>query len=270
MKSETAQQQLVLTTENLCWSANERAILREISFAIPQGAFVGLIGPNGAGKTSLLRCLNGFYTPSRGTVSYQNKPLTQYTRKELAQQMAFVSQQSDSELALTLFELVRMGLIPYKSAFAGDTQTDLELISSCLERVGLLDKASQDVHTLSGGEYQRAMIAKALVQQPQLLLLDEPTNHLDLCYQHEILQLIQSLPLTAIASLHDVNLAAHYCDWLLLLKEGELLAVGPTEQIFTQANLSTLFGIECRVDSHPYHQGLWMNPALPDEPRLCR
>ena len=249
----------LLQISDLCWSAGSRSILSQINLSLTAGAFVGLIGPNGAGKTSLLRCMNGFYQPQSGSVTYKDRLLSQWSRADLAKEMALVGQRGEELLQLNLFELVRMGLIPYKSPFAGDTQQDMELISTCLDRVGLLDKANQSVSTLSGGEQQRAMIAKALVQQPEFLLLDEPTNHLDLCYQHEILSFLQALPMTLIASLHDINLAAQYCDQLILLKEGRVMACGPVQEVFTADNLSELFGVECRVDKHPFHDALWMN-----------
>ena len=252
-------EQALLEISDLCWSANSRAILNQINLILPKGAFVGLIGPNGAGKTSLLRCMNGFYQPKSGEVIYKEQRLSDWKRAELAREIALVGQRSEEQLQLNLFELVRMGLIPYKSPFAGDTLTDMELISSCLDRVGLLEKAKQAVCTLSGGEQQRAMIAKALVQQPNLLLLDEPTNHLDLCYQHDILQFLRTLPVTLVASLHDINLAAQYCDYLILLKDGRLMAYGTVQEVFTAANLSLLFSSTCRVDEHPFHGGLWMN-----------
>lgn len=253
------QQENVLSTQDLSWRVGSQTILKQISLVLPKGSTAGLIGPNGAGKTTLLRCINGYHRGYSGQIQFSGKQLSDWPRRQLAQQQALVSQQNDSSLSINLFELVRMGLVPYKPLFAGDSQEDLALISACLDKVGLLGRASQSITTLSGGELQRALIAKALVQQPSLLLLDEPTNHLDLCYQLDLMALIQSLPITTLATLHDVNLAAQYCDWLILLKQGELLACGPTEQIFTQAMLSELFERECVVSEHPFHKGLWMN-----------
>ena len=259
----TAQQvtstEILLSTQALGWAAGSRQILKQISLQLPSGVTAGLIGPNGAGKTSLLRCLTSFYADYTGEISYQDKPLAQWPNKALAQQLALVSQQNTSNLAINLLELVRMGLLPYKSAFAGDSQADLELIADCLEHVGLQDRATQSISTLSGGELQRALIAKALVQQPKLLLLDEPTNHLDLCYQLDIMRLIKRLSITTLATLHDVNLAAQFCDWLILIKQGQLLACGPTEQVFNQRLLSELFERDCVVTPHPFHSGVWMN-----------
>lgn len=253
------QSEIILSTQSLSWSAGSRQILNQISLRLPSGVTAGLIGPNGAGKTSLLRCLNGFYSDYDGDVSYLDKPVALWPAKALAQQLALVSQQNALNLGINLFELVRMGLIPYKSAFAGDSQKDLELISDCLDQVGLVDRASQAISTLSGGELQRALVAKALVQQPQLLLLDEPTNHLDLCYQLDIMRLVKSLSITTLATLHDVNLAAQFCEWLILLKQGKLLACGPTAQVFNEQLLSELFERDCVVAQHPFHSGLWMN-----------
>lgn len=259
MSTSTHSISSILSIQDLTWSIESSTVLSEIHLELPKDAFVGLIGPNGAGKTSLLRCLNGYYKEAHEAVFFQGKALRDWPKKALAREQALISQHMDQELQLSLFELVRMGLIPFKSPFAGDSQQDLELISACLERVGLLEFSHRSVFSLSGGERQRAMIARALVQQPSLLLLDEPTNHLDLCYQHQIMAFIQQLPISAIATLHDVNLAAQYCDHLVLLKAGHVLASGPTEQVFTAPHLCELFDMECRVDPHPFHSGLWMN-----------
>nr|WP_285817829.1 ABC transporter ATP-binding protein [Echinimonas agarilytica] len=241
------------------WKAGQRAILDDVTFALPKGRFIGLIGPNGAGKTSLLRCLTRFYQPGQGCIELDAKPLQYWTRTQLAQRVALVAQHTNAAMNLSVFELVRMGLTPYKTAFESDTSADLECISGCLDKMGVLDKSSQQINTLSGGELQRVLIAKALVQSPELMLLDEPTNHLDMCYAHDVMALVRQLDMTVLASIHDVNLAAQYCDYLVFVKAGTCIHFGPTSEVFNAANLSELFDRPCRVDEHPYHRQLWMN-----------
>lgn len=245
--------------EKITWWAGNAPILQDVSLSIAAGSVTGIIGPNGAGKTSLMRCLAGFYQPQQGQISYSNKPLSGWSANALAQQLALVSQQPVFELSWTVEQLVGTGLVPYKRWFEGNSEADQALLSKVIAEVGLTGKQHRLLQTLSGGELQRALLAKALVQQPNCLLLDEPTNHLDLRYQHELMQLIRSLPMTVVACVHDMNLAAQYCDQLILLKQGKVLAQGAIAEVFNAANLSALFDCPVRVDPHPYRPGLWMN-----------
>ncbi|MBW8190198.1 ABC transporter ATP-binding protein [Neiella marina] len=245
--------------KQLSWHASSKAILHNIDLTIPSAAMTGIIGPNGAGKTSLIRCLNGFYQPSAGTINFNGGELAQWTSQQLAQQIALVSQQPSVDDGWTVLQLVATGLLPYKRWFEGDSLGDVKVIDDALQQVGLVNQRDQLLQTLSGGELQRALLAKALVQQPHCMLLDEPTNHLDARYQHQLMKLIRALPMTVVASIHDINLAAQYCDYLILLKQGQVIAQGAVADVFTADNLSLLFSVPVRVDPHPYRNGLWMN-----------
>ena len=229
----------------------DQPVLQDISFATQRGEFVGIIGPNGAGKSSLLRLLYKHYHPASGNIMLQQRPLEAYSAAELARTVAVVSQSPAPLFALTVNEAVSMGLVPHKRWFEFNTDKDRQQITQALRKVGLSHKAEQVVDTLSGGELQRLYIARALVQQPALLLLDEPTNHLDVQYQHQVLQLVRQLALPALACLHDLNLAALYCDKILLLSQGQQIAFGTPEQVLQPELLRQVFAIDCEVALYP-------------------
>ncbi|MFC4654613.1 MULTISPECIES: ABC transporter ATP-binding protein [Rheinheimera] len=230
----------------------QQAVLHSVSFELQERQFVGLIGPNGAGKTSLLRLLQAEYQPTSGQIELDQQPLQQYSRPELARQVAVVSQLPGHLFDLTVQDVVLMGLIPHKKLWQSTSAADYQLLQQQLDRVGLLHKQQQPFARLSGGEQQRALLARALLQQPRLLLLDEPTNHLDPYYQHQMMQLCKALGIAVIASIHDLNLASCYCDRLLLLHQGQLVADGPVEQVLTTEVLQPVFRSYCLVDQNPF------------------
>lgn len=238
------------TVSALGWQVGVQPILHQISFSLQPGEIVGLIGPNGAGKSSLLRLLQGQFAASTGHIKLLQHPLQQYSRRQLAQLIAVVSQQSEV-LQMKVLDVVRLGLLPHKNWYQLDNHQDEQQLLAALDKVGMAPFAQQMFATLSGGEQQRVLIARALVQQPQLLLLDEPTNHLDVHYQHQVLALLRELGTTVLTSIHDLNLAATYCDRILLLHQGQLVASGTPEQVLQQAVLSEVFQLPSVVDRHP-------------------
>ncbi|GGB75730.1 ABC transporter ATP-binding protein [Shewanella inventionis] len=243
----------VLDVNHLFWQVEGKTILADIHFNLPQGQMLGLIGPNGAGKSSLLRCLYRYILPSGGNIDLFGKDLTAYSPKALARTIAVVQQDTPHYFDLTTEQLVTMGLTPHKGLFDATTSDDKALIEQALSKVGLIKHAHQPYEQLSGGEKQRALIARAIVQQPQILILDEPTNHLDIRYQIQILELVASLGISVIASIHDLNLASAMCDKLLLLDKGKLIAKGHPTQVLTERQISDVFGVCCEVNSHPQH-----------------
>lgn len=244
----------LLIADQLSWQVKNKVILDKLSFSIAQGEFVGVIGPNGAGKSSLLRCLYRKIKPTSGGVFFNQQPLTSFSRKQLAQKIAVVLQEPPTHFELTVIDVVRMGLIPNKPLLAFDTQEDIAAITEALEKVELLDKLQQPFNSLSGGEKQRAMIARAILQSPQLLLMDEPTNHLDVRHQIEVLELARSMGITVMVSIHDLNLAASFCDRLILLDEGQIIADGTPEKVLTTTSLQQVFGVNAKIDPHPFNQ----------------
>lgn len=238
----------LLTLESVSWSVEKQHILSNISFNVAQGDILGIIGPNGAGKTSLLKCLLNQTKNWQGSIKLNKKSIAHYKPQALAKTFALVVQKSPPIFALKVYDVVRMGLLPYKALFARDTDIDKKEIMLALEKVGLAHSENKFFNTLSGGEQQRVLIAKALVQKAKILVLDEPTNHLDIFYQHEILQLVKALNITVIMTIHDLNLAAQYCTRLVLLNNGKLVTDDTIDNALNPEKLSEIFGLPCFRD----------------------
>ena len=241
-----------LRIRDLGWSPDgQRVLLDAIDLEIGDGELLGLIGPNGSGKTSLLRCAYRFQRPCSGSVELGGEALWQRPPRWSAQRVAVVLQEFPQDFGLRVHEVAAMGRTPHKGLFDGDDGEDQRLVIEALARVGLSERAQQAFAQLSGGEKQRALLARALVQQPQLLILDEPTNHLDPRYQIELLRQIKSLDLATLASFHDLNLAAAFCDRLCVIDQGRLVAVGTPAEVLTAELLQQVFGVQALVDTHP-------------------
>jgi len=241
----------LLTISQLRWQVQNKIILQNINFNVRKGEVIGIIGPNGAGKTSLLRCLTNQAnilnnSQITGSIQLKNRAITQFSAKEIAQHFAVVMQKNDSIFALSVQDVMKMGLLPHKTLFSLDSDHDKAQISLALKKVGLDHALHSHFNQLSGGEQQRVLIARALVQASQILILDEPTNHLDVYYQHQVLQLVNKLNITVIMTVHDLNLASLYCQRLLLLNQGQLISDGSPEEVLTPKQLSQVFGLPCQ------------------------
>ena len=227
-------------------------VLNEISFSVKKGEFIGIIGPNGAGKTTLLKTLSHIIRPLGGKVFLKGKDIHLLSSLLLARECAMVGQDLLSLFSFTVEEIVLMGRNPYLGLFKQERKEDVEIVNMALKRTNMSMLKDRPIDELSAGERQRALIAKALVQQPQLLLLDEPTAHLDIGYQTDILDLIRLLnrdsELTVICVLHDLNLASQYCDKLLLLDKGKIAGFGPPAEILQYDILERTFNARCLVD----------------------
>ncbi|WP_051484372.1 ABC transporter ATP-binding protein [Shewanella waksmanii] len=243
-----------LNVTDLHWHAGERTILKGVNLQLAAGKMLGIIGPNGAGKSSLLRCLYRYLTPSQGQICLFGKDISHYPLKAFAREVAVVLQDTPQHFDMTTEQLVMLGLTPHKSALSLTSQADHFAVAQALEKVGLSHLAKQAYEYLSGGEKQRALIARAIVQQPKLLILDEPTNHLDIRYQIQILELLHSLGITVVISIHDLNLASAMCDQLLLLNQGQGIAQGMPSQVLTEQLIGDVFEVCCAVAPHPQHQ----------------
>ncbi|GAB3556265.1 iron complex transport system ATP-binding protein [Actinopolyspora lacussalsi] len=238
-----------LLAEEVSWRAGGRLIVDGVSIAPEEGATVGLLGPNGSGKSTLLRLLSGVRPASEGVVRLDGSPIERVGRKNVARRLAVVEQHAGTEVDMSVLDVVRLGRIPHRRAWAGATADDEAAVRSAVEYTRLEDKVERSWHTLSGGERQRVQIARALAQQPKELLLDEPTNHLDIQHQLELLALVVRIPVTSVIALHDLNLAAMFCDHLLVLAEGRAVAAGSPERVLTEELIAEVYNVRARVDA---------------------
>lgn len=243
----TVTAQTGLHAERVTRTAGGTLILDGVSLTPRPGTITGLLGPNGSGKSTLLRLLSGVIAPVSGVVTLDGRPLGEVGRRGVARRVAVVEQQADTQVALTVLDVARLGRIPHRRAWAPPSPVDEEAVRTALARTGLTDKARQPWHTLSGGERQRVQIARALAQEPRELLLDEPTNHLDIQHQLELLTLISELRLTSVVALHDLNLAAMYCDQLLVLQHGRVVASGSPQNVLTETLIADVYGVRATV-----------------------
>jgi iron complex transport system ATP-binding protein len=250
----TATNNVVMCCEQLSWSAETKLILNNINLNIIEGSFNGLLGPNGAGKSSLLRCLYRYLSPNTGSVSLFGQDIWQIPATQYAKQVAVVLQESISQFNICVADVVALGLIPHKSMFSLTSDNDKALVAKAIEQVGLTEKSKQSFEHLSGGEKQRVLIARAIVQSPRLLIMDEPTSHLDIKYQIQIMELARSLNITVIASFHDLNLASAVCDNLFVINQGEIVAEGRPTEVITENMLSDVFGVCAHVGEHPQNK----------------
>lgn len=243
----------LLSVSNVSWSAGQTKILDAISFEIEKGGFVGLIGPNGAGKSSLMRCIYRVNNPDSGSVLFESEDIWKASANVNARNMAVILQEQSEHLGLSVYEVVALGLTPHKKLFEWDTLKDKHNIQHVLEGNDLTHLSKRLFSNLSGGEKQRVMLARAMLQNPKLLIMDEPTNHLDVHYQVEVLRKVKSLNMTVLASFHDLNLAAAFCDQILVLDQGKLCALGTPEEVLTETLLRDVFNTHAFVDQHPIH-----------------
>lgn len=238
---------MTIIAQNLIWGVGRKTIVNDISLSVSESETLGLIGPNGSGKSSLLRLLSGLRAPQSGRVKILDKDIARVSRKSLARQVAFVQQNATTDTNVSVRDVVRLGRTPHRAALAGWTTTDEAAVSASLEQVDMTDKHAQPWQTLSGGERQRVHIARALAQSPRVMFLDEPTNHLDIHHQIEILRMVRSLDMTSVVALHDLNLAAMFCDRIVVLQAGTVVACGTPAEVLTRSLLERVFRVTAEV-----------------------
>ncbi|WP_282700125.1 ABC transporter ATP-binding protein [Streptomyces sp. CC219B] len=237
-----------ITTTQLSWSVKGHRLLDNIEMAAHDGKIVGLLGPNGSGKSTLLRLLAGLRRPDTGTIHFDDTSLHDLSRRVRARRLAVVEQDVSAHNHVNVRQVVELGRTPFRGRFDALTEHDRRIVDAALERTDITGKQYQSWHTLSGGEKQRAQLARALAQEPQEILLDEPTNHLDIRHQLELLDLLTSLEVTCVVALHDLNLAARYCDHIVVLDHGEVAAAGAPEAVLTRDLIQSVYGVDVLVD----------------------
>lgn len=237
------------------FSVPGRTLLHPLSLTFPLGKVCGLIGHNGSGKSTLLKMLGRHQAASQGAILMKDKPLAEWDSKAFARQVAYLPQQLPAAEGMTVRELVALGRYPWHGALGRFGSADREKVEEAIAVVGLKPFAHRLVDSLSGGERQRAWLAMTVAQDSRCLLLDEPTSALDIAHQVEVLALIQRMSrqqgLTVIAVLHDINMAARYCDYLVALRGGKMIAQGTPDTIMTPQVLEAVYGIPMGILPHP-------------------
>jgi iron complex transport system ATP-binding protein len=234
-----------LAVDGVSVSVDTVAIVHAASLDAAPGTFTGVLGPNGSGKSTLLRSIYRSRQPTAGTVLVDGRDVWSVSAKVAAQLTAVVAQEGSSDFDFTVREMVEMGRNPHKRFLQRDSEEDEVLVERALSLAGVDRFVDRTFATLSGGEKQRVLVARCLAQQSPLLVLDEPTNHLDVCAQFELLDLISSLSVTTVAALHDLNLAARYCDRVVVLDAGRVVAAGAPAEVLTVELLADVFGVRC-------------------------
>jgi iron complex transport system ATP-binding protein len=243
-----------IAIEDVSVSYDGAPALTELTFEVPGGSWIGLIGPNGAGKSTMLRAVAGLVSYA-GRIRFGDWDAAGLGRRRLARLVAFVPQRPATPPAMTVTDYVLMGRTPYVSYFGTESRADMEVVSEVLGRLELDSLAERALGSLSGGELQRCVLARALAQQAPVLLLDEPTAGLDVGHQQQVLELVDSLradrDLTVVTAMHDLTVAGQFADRLLLLNEGRVVASGAARAVLTEAAISTLYGASVRVLEGP-------------------
>jgi len=250
-----------IQVNKLSFSYNSHHVLDNVALELHDGEILGIVGPNGSGKSTLLKCIDAILKPKSGSILLDGKEINRINSSELAKLIGYVAQREESRFPVTVFDVVLMGRKPYLNW--KPSQADLEKVASIIELLNLEPIAMREIDSISGGERQKVMIARALAQEPPVLLLDEPTNYLDLRHQLEVMELIKSLAdqgTASIVAIHDLNLAVRYCNKFLLLHEGKVFASGGKE-IICPENIEPVYHVKvscCINDGHPL--------IIPDRP----
>ncbi len=243
-----------IVVEDLGFAYGERTALTGIDLTVTPGEVVGLLGPNGSGKSTLIKLLSGALQGFLGRATVAGLDVATTAQRKLAQNVAVVPQEPRFAFPFNVMEIVLMGRHPHLAGLAFESEADIALARDALERCGAAEFAGRPIQELSAGERQRVVFARALTQQPRVLLLDEPASFLDIRYQVELYDLVRAQAhdagVAVLTVLHDLNLAAEYCDRIVLLREGRVMASGPTDEVFSYANLTRVFETELYVDTN--------------------
>ncbi len=234
-----------MSVEKLSIELKNRQILQDISFDVMPGEWLGIIGPNGSGKSTLLRALVGFIKPTQGVVRIDNQSLVSLSPLQRARTMAYIQQETPAMQGFKVRSFLNLAYHPLQGVH--DRELWLKECERLCEEFQLKDRWNSSLDELSGGERQRVMLVQSLLQMPKILLLDELTNHLDIYFQMEIMHKLQKLAITKITVLHDLNLAARFCDRILMLQGGQIFGLGAPNSLFTQKIIFDLFGVDCQI-----------------------
>ncbi|RAV32967.1 ABC transporter ATP-binding protein [Corynebacterium heidelbergense] len=251
MSTNPDRSEAAVSVDRVTVQRGRRKVLREVTCEAPAGRVTAIVGPNGSGKSTLLGAITHSLVPSSGSVSFFGTPNTSRSMRELARMRSVVAQQHDTWAGFSVNDIVRMGCDAGRGVFEFSRHSDSLRVREALSATQTAYAAERDFASLSGGEQQRVLISRALAQQAPVMVLDEPTNHLDLASQINIMELIGGLDKTVVLALHDLNLARHYADQVILLSAGSVAAQGPTAKVLTAERISRLFAVSADEVAHP-------------------
>lgn len=238
-----------------CVSYGSRQVLRDVDCKVGKGEFYGIIGPNGSGKSTLLKLISGAEKADSGTVILNGRAIEEYSRRGLARLMSVLEQEALPPVGFTVREILEMGRYPHQNWLGRERGSPEKLLRGIMEGLGLEELSERPVDRLSGGERQRVSLGRAMAQEPSLLLLDEPTTYLDIGYQLLMMDYVHGMNrkggLTVVAVLHDLNLAAQYCDRIMVLKDGVPAAEGAPWEVLTPGLIEMVYGTKPLVVGHP-------------------
>ena len=240
-----------LEVKDITYSIDQKLIVEGVSLGIKEGDFVGLIGPNGCGKSTLLKNIYRVYKPDSGTVYIDGKEINEMTSREVAREMSVMQQENNVEFDMTVYDMVMLGRFAHQNLWNNDKILEKKIVEDAIKEVGMEGYEDRSFLSLSGGEKQRTLVARALVQQANLIILDEPTNHLDIGYQYQIMNILKAQDLTVFSSIHDMNIAACYCDKIIMMKSGHIVKVGTPEEVMVPAMIKELFGVDTKITENP-------------------
>jgi iron complex transport system ATP-binding protein len=257
-----------VTLEGVTVTIDGTRIVEDIDLVVEPGRMIGLVGPNGSGKSTILRTIYRALRPVAGLVRLDDEEVWRLSARKSAQRSAVVAQEATADFDLVVTEVVAMGRSPHKRILDRDTADDLRIVVDALARVDMGSFGDRLFATLSGGEKQRVLVARALAQQTRVLILDEATNHLDISAQLALMELVRSLGVTVIAALHDLNLAASYCDGICVVDRGAVVAQGTVEDVMTPELLGRVFGVSVHCGVHPLTGRLLLTFSPLDLPEI--
>jgi len=244
----------IVNVEDLHYSYGNIQALKGVNFKIDGYEMVGILGSNGSGKTTLLKNISGYLKPSRGNVFMMDKSVHKMRSKDRARIIGYVPQDMYFDFEFTSYDVVMMGRTPYLRRFQRETEKDVSIVKEAMILTNTWDLKDRYVNELSGGQRQRVYIARALAQEPKILLLDEPISHLDVKYQVEVLSILKRLTAKGIlvfSVLHDINLSSQFCDFILLMKDGEIISMGTPNEVITVENIKMVFSVDAHVIRNP-------------------
>lgn len=238
---------MLISASNIDVTLGNAQILNSISINAQDKKFIGVIGPNGSGKSTFLKCVYRVLKPNGGIITLGNEHLDKMSVKESAKRMSVVAQHNFYNFDFSVEEVVLLGRSPHKKSMERDNAEDFKIVDESLEIVGMSDFKERSFSTLSGGEQQRIILARALAQKAQCLVLDEPTNHLDVKYQLQLLDIVKGLDLTVVCAIHDLNIASMYCDYIYVLDRGIVVAEGEPDSVLTKDLIKQVYEVDVNI-----------------------